>query len=201
MLPIILAINNEDDRNFVETIYVQYGKKIYKTAFKILNNAEDSEDCLHDVIKIIIDHLDIFQSTKGESLIKLLVTCTRNAALNIYRKNKMKRINEGKRKPYTDDETNDYIDIESIPDEDTFSERILINEESRKRISEMIAELDPIYRDVLYLRYQYSMKNPDIAQLLNVSENVVKVRYHRAKKILLQKRGKELDEMRKNGSV
>ena len=30
MLPIILAINNEDDRNFVGTIYDQYGKKIYK---------------------------------------------------------------------------------------------------------------------------------------------------------------------------
>ena len=66
-------------------------------------------------------------------------------------------------------------------------------------LSEMIEELDPIYRDVLYLRYQYSMKNQDIAKLLKVSESVVKVRYHRAKKILLQKRGKELDEMRKSG--
>ena len=73
--------------------------------------------------------------------------------------------------------------------------------DARVALRDLIAELDPIYRDVLYLRYQCSMKNPDIAQLLNVSENVVKVRYHRAKKILLQKRGKELDEMRKNGSV
>ena len=30
MLPIILAINNEDDRAYVERIYNQYGKKIYK---------------------------------------------------------------------------------------------------------------------------------------------------------------------------
>ena len=200
MLPIILAINNEDDRAYVEKIYNQYGKKIYKIAFKILNNTEDAEDCVHDVVKIIIDNLEIFQALEGEQLIKLLVTCSRNAALNIYRKNKIKHINEGKRKPYTGDETDEKdLDIESVSDDGMFVDLIVINEESRKRISEMIEKLDPIYKDVLYLRYQYSMKNQDIAKMLKVSESVVKVRYHRAKKILLQKRGKELDEMRKNG--
>lgn len=199
MLPIILAINNEDDRAYVEKIYGEYGKKIYKVAFKILNNTEDAEDCVHDVVKIIIDNLEMFQALEGEQLIKLLVTCSRNAALNIYRKNKIKHINEGKRKSYTDDETNEKsLDIESVSDDGMFVDLIVINEENRKRISEMIEELDPIYKDVLYLRYQYSMKNQDIAKILKISENVVKVRYHRAKKILLQKRGKELDEMRKN---
>ena len=200
MLPIILAINNEDDRAYVEKIYNQYGKKIYKIAFNILNNEEDSEDCLHDVVKIIIDNLEMFQALEGEQLIKLLVTCSRNAALNIYRKNKIKHINERQRKSYTDDETDEKgLDIESVSDDGMFVDLIVINEESRKRISEMIEDLDPIYKDVLYLRYQYSMKNQDIAKLLKVSESVVKVRYHRAKKILFQKRGKELDEMRKNG--
>ena len=61
----------------------------------------------------------------------------------------------------------------------------------------MIAELDPIYRDILFLRYRYAMKNGEIARLLNISESAVKVRYLRAKKLLLKKRGKELDEMRK----
>lgn len=201
MLPIILAINNEDDRNFVEKVYINYGKKIYKIAFMILNHVEDSEDCLQDVIKIIIDNLAMFQALDEVQFVKLLVTCTRNAALSIYRKNKNKRINEGKRKSYIDHETDDdcVVDIESVPDGDAFSDLIMINEENRKRISEIIEELDPIYRDVLYLRYRYSMKNQEIAKILKISENVVKVRYHRAKKILLQRRGKELDEMRKNG--
>ena len=198
MLPIILAINNEDDRNFVEKVYAQYGKKIYKVAYKILNNTEDAEDCLHDVIKNIIDHLDMFQAVEGESFIKLLVTCTRNTALDIYRKNKKKRIHEEKRTFHTVDESDDHF-IETIPEQDISVDMILINEENKHRISEMIEELDPIYKDILYLRYQYSMKNQDIAKILNVSETVVKVRYHRAKKILLRKRGKELDEMRKNG--
>ena len=202
MLPIILAINNEEDRNFVGKIYDQYGKKIYKVAYKVLNNPEDAEDCLHDVIQIIIDRLDIFRSADEDHLIKLLVTSTRNTALDIYRKNKVKRMNEGVRKPYVDEETEDQnMDIENIPDEDMFADAVLISKESRMRIAQMIEELDPIYRDVLFLRYQYSMKNQDIAKILQISESVVKVRYYRAKKILLQKRGHELDEMRKNGSA
>ena len=118
----------------------------------------------------------------------------------MYRKNKAKHINEIDRKPFIDDETgDDRINIEEFPDGELFADSLLINKESRMRITGMVEELGPIYRDVLFLRYQYSMKNQDIAKILQISESAVKVRYLRAKKILLQKRGRELDEMRKNG--
>ena len=120
--------------------------------------------------------------------------------IDMYRKNKAKHINEIDRKPFIDDETgDDRINIEEFPDGELFADSLLINKESRMRITGMIEEVGPIYRDVLFLRYQYSMKNQDIAKILQISESAVKVRYLRAKKILLQKRGRELDEMRKNG--
>ena len=71
MLPIILAINDEEDRIFVEDIYNQYGKKIYKVAFNILKNEADANDCFHDVIKIIIDNLERFRSASYEHLLNL----------------------------------------------------------------------------------------------------------------------------------
>ncbi len=40
MLPIILAINNENDRRFVEDIYIKYRKKIYCVAFNILKKED-----------------------------------------------------------------------------------------------------------------------------------------------------------------
>lgn len=200
MLPIILAINNDEERNFVEEIYTQYGKRIYMVALNILKHSEDAEDCLQDVIRIIIDHLEIFRAMDREGLIKLLVTCTRNAALDIYRKNKIKYFYEEKTKRYSDDEMeSDNGRMENIPDEEALADSILISSENQKRIAAMIEELEPIYRDILFLRYRYAMKNQEIAKILNISENAVKVRYHRARKILLEKRGRELDEMRKNG--
>jgi RNA polymerase sigma-70 factor (ECF subfamily) len=197
MLPIVLTIADENDRAFVEKIYRLYGKKIYLSALKILNNPEDAEDCLHDVIKTVIDRLELFRGAGDEQLIKLLVVCTRNTAIDLYRKNKKRLLMETEYPAFDDGEARDPAAVENIPDESAFSDLILINEENRKRIAEMIEELDPIYRDILYLRYRYSMKNAEIAKILNISESTVKVRYLRAKRILLQKRGKELDEMRK----
>jgi len=91
MLPIILAINDEVDRKFVEGIYNQHGKKIYKIAFDILKNEADANDCFHDVIKIIIDDLERFRSASHEHLANLLVKCTRNVALNKYNREKRRR--------------------------------------------------------------------------------------------------------------
>ena len=197
MLPIVFTIADEDDRAFVEKIYRLYGKKIYLSALKILNNPEDAEDCLHDVIKTVIDRLELFRGAGDEQLIKLLVVCTRNTAIDLYRKNKKRLLAETEYPAFDDGEARDTGAAENIPDESAFSDLILINEENRKRITEMIEELDPIYRDILYLRYRYSMKNAEIAKILNISESTVKVRYLRAKRLLLQKRGRELDEMRK----
>ena len=49
MLPIILAINNAEERSFVEQIYDKHKNKIYRIAFDILHNPEDAEDCLQNV--------------------------------------------------------------------------------------------------------------------------------------------------------
>lgn len=82
MLPIILAISDEGDRNFVGDIYSRYGKQMYIIAFDILKKKENAEDCVHDVIKIIINNIERFRSADYEYLINLIAKCTRNTAQN-----------------------------------------------------------------------------------------------------------------------
>lgn len=198
MLPIIAAINDESDRDFVEDIYNKYGKKMYLVAFGILKKKVDAEDCVHDVIKIIIDNIERFRNADYNHLINLIVKCTRNDAINKYNKEKKKREIE------TDfhirlDADGFYKDIEiELADNSEHFDNILINEENKKRLAELISGLDDIYRDVLYLKYQMFMSNFEISKLLSVSENVVNFRLCRAKKILLKTRSEELYELRKN---
>lgn len=198
MLPIILAINNAEERSFVEQIYDKHKNKIYRIAFDILHNPEDAEDCLQNVFQTIIDNLDMFKSAEHYAFIKLIVTCTRNEAIDIYRKNKRRNKFETQFNVYWDDDS-ECSDIEDIADNNITIDSMLINVENQKRISEMIEALKPIYRDVFQLRYKYSISNQDIARILKISEGAVKVRYLRAKKMLLQKWEEELNEMRKNG--
>lgn len=197
MLPIILAINDEDDRIFVEDVYNQYGKKIYKVAFNILKNEYDANDCFHDVIKIIIDNLERFRSANQEYLVNLLVKCTRNAAINKYNREKRRRFVEVSMYVKSSDFDEEDTEMEFTDDQGQYDD-ILINEENRKRLSELISELEVIYQDVLYLRYQMWMTYSEIAKLLSITESTVKVRLYRARKILLKTRSEELNELRKN---
>ena len=94
MLPIVLTMNHDSDRSFVEKLYHQYRKNIYVSAFKILRHKEDTEDCVQDMIQTVIRHVDMFCTASRDELVKLLAVCTSNAAINIYRKNKRKQDRE-----------------------------------------------------------------------------------------------------------
>ena len=202
MLPIILTINNTDDKIFVEKLYLQYQKKIYCAAFKILNQREDAEDCVHDVVKTVIAHLDTFRSTDDSGRSKLLAICTRNAAFDLYRKNKTRRMRETNLifNEEPDDELLYEINTGIILEQNPAI--VAINKENKRRIAQMIAQMDDIYKDVLILHYLHHMKNNEIADILKISENSVAVRLHRAKRKLLKERGAELHEIKKsNGFV
>ena len=192
MFTFLLNIENEADRAFVENLYIKYGKKIYLVAFGVLGKKEDAEDCLQDVMRIIIDNLQLFYSVKDENLIRLIVKCTRNTAIDKYRAEKRKRSKE-----FSLDEPNENGDVPEFSDEEESIEELLINKETRRLLNDIISEIAPIYRDVLFFRYDLSLKYSEIARLLGVSENVVKVRLYRAKQALIKTKKEELYELRR----
>ena len=55
ILAMILAIEDEKDRSFVERLYVDHAKKMYQLANSILHNHEDAQDAVHNTIEIIIN--------------------------------------------------------------------------------------------------------------------------------------------------
>ena len=200
MIPIVLTINSDSDRFFVEKLYLQYRKNIYAAAFKILNHREDTEDCVQDVIKTVIRHVDRFRRISPEEIPKLLAVCTRNAAINIYRKNKRKQENESKL-PFDSEHEEELLRENRLFYQERNPDVIASRTEIRQRLVQLISELDDIYRDVLILQIQYKMSNREIADILGISPNTVSVRLHRAKRKLLEESGAELDEIRKNGQL
>ena len=49
MMAIIMAIEDDDDREFVEKIFDRYEKNMYFTAYDILRNRADAEDCVQEM--------------------------------------------------------------------------------------------------------------------------------------------------------
>ena len=189
MLPMILAIENDDDRRLVEGRYLKYSKKLYLIAKKILNNHQDAEDSVNDTIAIVIENLDRFKTDDEEYLIKLLVICCRNAAIAIYRKNKSRA---GKTISLTSADPDDERGDHDIRDDGSDVDKPVLDGERCELMRKLIDQLDLKYRDVIVLKYYYMMSNDKIAEIMKITEALVRMRLTRAKRILLEKGGDAL---------
>ena len=190
MLPIILSIRDDEDRAFVEKLYINYEKKLYKIANKYLLNHHDAEDCVHDTVKLIIDSLDKFKAAYDKGYVEklLMVTC-RNCALNAVR---VKRRRDANVQPISkfNYEDGDYEDID-VPDLDSGVEMIYVSEQNCELLRGLIDKLDDKYRDVILLK-SLGVSNKAISKTMNITEELVRQRYCRAKKQLLEMGGKDL---------
>ena len=150
MLAIIMAIEDEKDRLFVEMIFNKYSKNMYLIAANILNNHDDAEDCVQDTFVKIIDKLDCFKNVQQEdSLIKLIVIACRNTAFDKYEKNKRRANLQFSQTVYDEDGESSIADI---PDRSADVDRIVMNSYVCAYVKEWINKLDYKYRDVITLR-------------------------------------------------
>lgn len=190
MLAIIMSIENEEDRSFMETLYYDYSEKMYLVAMDVLNNHHDAQDCVHNTIARIIDSIDRYkQAQEGKYLIKLIVIATRNNAINMYNENKRRNRSVFSTTMY-DDETDNW-EILDIPDETNDVQKLIINEETCKMLHELINKLDLIYRDVIVLM-QMGYSYEAIADILGITVETARKRYSRAKAKLREMGGKDL---------
>lgn len=91
MLPIFVsAIAASDDRNFAEKLYEQHKGKIYKTAYKILNDIQDAEDATSESFMKIMDNIQDYYHKSEDELASIFVAIAKNSAIDRYRrKNKI----------------------------------------------------------------------------------------------------------------
>lgn len=192
MLQMILAIENEQDRSFVEWVYETYEKKMYIEAIEILKDHHDAQDCIHETVRKIIDALPTFQEARDKGLLGGLVAVScRNCALNMYKKRERRRkletvaINLEKEHALEDEGgLNEGVDIQ----------KIVISEENCRYIQTLIQSLDAKYRDVILLKSK-GLEYAQIAALLDITEETARQRMVRGRKLLLQKGGRSLYEL------
>ncbi len=190
MLPIILNIDDDDDRAFVEKIYDKYEKQLYLISMKYLNNHYDAQDCVHDAVGIISNGIDKFKMAQDRGYIEKFITVVgRNCALNALRVKK--RRNENEESFYRYNYQNDEYEEIDIPDYSSCVDKLYISEELCDYLNDLINKLDDKYRDVVLLK-SLGLDNHSIAEILHISDNLVSQRYKRAKKQLWQMGGKDL---------
>jgi len=172
---IYLAMCGDDaDSSKFELLYRNYKASMFKIANAILKDSYLAEDAVHlSFIKLIknLHKIDDVFSNKTRALIVIIV---RNTSIDIYRRRK---------KNYA-------VSLEELasePIDDNMSPpEFVISEESSELMKENISRIPQKYSDVIVLKYFYGYSNAEIAQMLNISNENVRYRLHRAKKMLLK---------------
>ena len=84
-----------------------------------------------------------------------------------------------------------------IADSEEDMVRMVINQENRKLVASLVRSLDDIYRDVILLKFEQEMTTKEIAKFLNITDDLVRMRYMRARRLLVAMGGESLYEASK----
>lgn len=161
------ALETAEDKAEFENLYMQYKQKMYAVAYKILHNVEDAEDAVHNAFIAIADNFEKVKSIPCHKTEAYIVIIVRNISINIYNQNKKsaERFSE--------------FDDSKVSVEMDFFENIDMEE-----LIKIISALPLIYKDILFLHYRDEYTYKEIADMLNISNETVRKRIERAKKLL-----------------
>lgn len=175
MLSIFMTIADDGERRLAEELYLAYRGKMYGIAYSILRNREDAEDAVMDSVYKIVNNIARFSGATRNETESLIVIITRNTAINRYNSNRRRSV-----LPLDADRAD-------IPDSDPTPAEMFGDNEDYEALVAKIRSLEPIYRDVLVLKYLRGCDNATVASLTGVAETTVRVRLMRARAQLAAK--------------
>lgn len=142
--------------------YDAYADALFRFCLVKLSARERSLDVVQEVFLRLWRYL--LEDKEISNMKSFLFTTARNLIIDEYRKKKFESL---------DKMTEEGFDIDGGDDIP------LLSVDSEKALK-ALQSLDPLYREIMILRYVNSLSPKEIAIITGLSENVVSVRIHRA---------------------
>jgi len=84
----ILAIENDDDREFMAELFLRYQRLLYNEIYEILKNPWNTEDVLQATLVKLIDKISELRKKEEAKLVSYMVVAARNNTYNFLRAQK-----------------------------------------------------------------------------------------------------------------
>lgn len=182
MLALYLSlIDNEDDRDKFEFIYLNYRKRMVSEAYNILHNKYDAEDAVHDTFIKLARNMKAIDDPYSDKTQSYLLKAVKNTAKDFLKKKENR--NEVAAQDY----------VENIPDMQFF-EKLRIKDRYNEVVN-AIRELNDTYRDVMFYHFVSEMKIAEIADLLGRKRSTVQQQLVRGKRKLIEILETEMREL------
>lgn len=166
----------EDSRPF-ELLVARYKGLVFKTAYRLMGNAQDADDQAQEIFLKIYRNLATLDDP--QSLTTWIYRITTNTCLDALRK---ERSRHARIQPETStthampDEGCDWVDTRSAT-----PEQAALQNEIVRCLEQALAQADPHNRAVLTLRDIEQRPYDEIAKVLGIGLSAVKMRIHRAR--------------------
>ena len=160
---VILAIEDEDDRQFMERLYYDHSRLMYATAWKYSTNKIEVEDVVSDSCVALIPKISVLRRMDQKTLCAYVVSTVRNKTLDANRT----ACRNSDRVRLEDNEI-----LENMSNGKSTEEQVLLREKLRM-ILEAASGLPWIEQDILRMKYQQGLTAREISEKTGVSENDV----------------------------
>ena len=177
----IIDLYFERNEKAISETSEKYGKYLYKVAFNILSDNEDSEESVNDTY---LSAWNTIPPEKPNILSAFLSKITRYISLNKYRAKKA-----DKRGGSEIDMAFEEIE-ECVPSKNNLYDEIE-TKELAKLISDFLKNLPATERKIFILRYYYLYSLADISERFGFSQSKTASMLHRTRKKILAYLGKE----------
>lgn len=160
-----------------EALVNRYEGKVYRLAIRMLRNPQDAEDALQETFLQVYRGLKTFEGRSNFST--WLFRLATNVCLMKIRHRGTEPAGMLPLEDYLPQhEDGEHPLIQEWPEK---PEEILLNKESREKMTEALEKLPPEYRAVFILRDIEGFSNSEAGEALGISVAAVKSRLHRAR--------------------
>ena len=166
----------KDNTAQINEVFQLYKQKMYHIAFAILHDSYQAEDAVMNAFVRMLERNYKIDEPTSDKTKKLIITVTRTAAIDLYRKN----LREREKQSLTDE-----------PQEQLRDTMIWSAYENDGDVQELLDSLPRLYREVLVERFVKDQSTLETALALGVSEATVRKRQERALRMMREKAGRK----------
>ena len=180
---VILAIEDESDRDFMEQVYRQYHRLMYHTIYQLTDDPWLADDVLQITLVKLIDNIPTLRSLSNTKRINYIISAVKNSTYTQLRKTK----------------NHPEIDIEEWMIKNTLTaeddpELLAIHKEEVQAFSQIWTKLDDKNRLLLEGRFILGKSYEELAVDLGMNPSSVRMAVTRAKRLAYQKWRKYMKE-------
>lgn len=166
---IILAIEDERDRSFMEALYVAHHQLMYRTARQAGFQAADADDIVSQSCENLIRALSRLKQMEERRLRAYIVATVKNAAYTHRR-----------RQQRTHEVPDAEWALETAEDENAEVDAELLRNCTAQEVAQAMAALSEDDQTVLRMKYFQQLTTAEMARQLEIQEAAVRARLSRA---------------------